>query len=586
MLKKFFVAVCGTITGLWITILVLLLALMMMAGSLFSDSVAAVNDNSILYLDLSGEVYEYEQDSDIVTMLEEGTGNAQSFIDMINAIRRSANDSKIKCIYVNAGALAIGQAQLEELNQALRDFKKSGKKIYAYGDAYSQSCYLAASVADAIYLNPVGLVDVHGVGTTVPFFTGLLDKLGVKMQVIKVGSFKSAVEPYILTQMSDSARLQTRQFVDTIWNFYTGAVAQNRGITPTKVNVWADSMMVTWNSGRDLEAKAVTALKYRREVENELRTLCGKASDEDLPLVTPSEYMAFYANEYAAADADHVAVLVAEGEIYDIGKTGIVSETFVSEILRLADDDHVKGLLMRVNSPGGSAFASEQIWSALEYFKSKGKPYYVSMGDYAASGGYYISCGADRIYADRTTLTGSIGVFGLIPDFSGLVTDKLGITFSSVSSGPNSTVSVLQPLSPDQLQAMQNHVDDIYNVFVERVSKGRGLTPEQVRHIAEGRVWVGGKAVQLKLVDEIGGLSAALSAMLKKCSLDRYDYRIYPKFEAGLLQQLIRQSENIEILQQGSMRFDAESLRALMIVDRLKKQNPVQARMEDIKVDF
>lgn len=587
MLKRFFIAVCGTITGLWISGIVLVLALLMVAGAQFSVKTSSVNDNSILYLDLSGEVIEHNRNADVLTMLQEGTGQAPVLIDMLNSVRRAANDSKIKAIYINAGSAAIGVAQLEELLGELREFKKCGKKIFAYADSYSQSDYLLASVADNIYLNPVGMLDVHGVGSTYPFFTGLLDKLGIKVQVIKVGSFKSAVEPYILKEMSDSARLQTRQFVDTIWNFYSGAVAQNRSVEPAVVNEWADSLIMTWKAEKVLNAKAVTALKYRREVEAELLSVCGKSADDDLPLITPAEYMAFYANEYAGADADHVAVLFAEGDIVDSGKGGIVGETMVPEILSLADDNHVKGLVLRVNSGGGSAFASEQIWEALEYFKSKDKPLYVSMGDYAASGGYYISCGANRIYADRTTLTGSIGVFGMIPDFSGLVTDKLGVNFSSVGSGPNAGfMSVMKALTPEQRRAMQNFVENTYSVFVGRVSEGRGIDEAEVRRIAEGRVWVGGKAVELKLVDEIGGLQQALAAMLKECRLDRYEYRLYPQVEEDFWQKLVRQSGNLEALQQGSLRFDAESLRAVMLVDRLKTQNPVQARMPEVEVNL
>ncbi|MDE6131493.1 MAG: S49 family peptidase, partial [Muribaculaceae bacterium] len=309
MLKKFFIAVCGTITGVWISVCLLVLVGIMVAGSLVAKngSETVVNDNSLLYLDLSGEVFEHEQDSDWITMLQEGVSDSPTLADMLNSLKRAASDSKIKAVFINAGGSAMGQAQREELLKAIREFKKSGKAVYAYADSYAQGDYLVASAADYIYMNPVGLLDVHGIGATVPFFTGLLDKLGIKVQVVKVGSFKSAVEPYILTQMSDSARLQTRQFVDTIWNFYAESVADNRGLTPRAVNGWADSLIMTWSSGKVLESKAVTALKYRRQVEDELRKLCGKKADENLPLVTPSEYMAFYAGEYAKSGSDHVA---------------------------------------------------------------------------------------------------------------------------------------------------------------------------------------------------------------------------------------------------------------------------------------
>ena len=363
----------------------------------------------------------------------------------------------------------------------------SGKWVYAYSDNYGEGDYVIATTADCIALNPVGSIDIHGLGGMSPFFKGLLDKLGVKMQIIKVGTYKSAVEPYILTSMSQPAKEQMQQYIDSIWGYLVNTMAYNRQISSDTIRAMASQMISTREAPTFIADGLADTLVYKRESDNILRDYLGLEEKQDLRLITPIEYLTAKELTKFNSERKHIAVLYAIGEISDSGKEGIVGPDMVNQIVALADDDNVRGMVLRVNSPGGSAFASEQIWESLEYFKSKDKPLYISMGDYAASGGYYISCGGDSIFADQTTITGSIGVFGMIPDFSGLVTDKLGVTFTTVETNPNAVgISGFEPMSPAQQAAMQQSVDNIYELFTRRVAEGRGLEQDYVKSIAEG----------------------------------------------------------------------------------------------------
>ena len=314
-----------------------------------------------------------------------------------------------------------------------------------------------------------------------------------------------------------------------------------------------------------------------------LRDLTDVDRGNDLRLVSPAAYMESHKNKLASASDKHIAVLYAVGDIVDSGEGGIVGSTMVPQILDLADDDDVAALVLRVNSGGGSAFASEQIWEALEYFKSKDKPLYVSMGDYAASGGYYISCGADRIYADATTLTGSIGVFGMIPDLSGLVTGKLGVTFSTVASSPNATfMTVTGPMTAGQKASMQRHVEDTYDLFTSRVAEGRGMSVDSVKAIAEGRVWIGSSALELGLVDKLGSLNDAVSELASEIDLDPDQWVAYPDVKNDLLERLLEETSQLQ--SKGGITLDSEMLRWLLVAKRISDMEPVQARMPEIVI--
>lgn len=577
----------GSIAGFWISIFICVLVGISLIGALAAsmgkESKPVVDSGSVLYIDLAGNIPERLQPMDFWQIIQESEEDGEALNDIVNSIRSAKSDKKIEGIYINAAGALIGTAAIEEIMQALGEFKQSDKWIYAYGDSYSQADYLICSVADSIFLNPVGSVDMHGVAMQIPFMKGLFDKIGVKMNVTRVGTFKSAVEPYISETMSEASRLQSQIMLDSIWNYAVSTVSANRKVSATNVNMWADSLIALWPTKTVLASKAVTSLKYRRSAEASIRENLGLYEDDDIPFVTPSEYMA--AQKSVSNDKKHIAVLYAVGDIVDSGKGGIVGETMVPEIVALADDDNVGALVLRVNSGGGSAFASEQIWEALEYFKSKGKPFYVSMGDYAASGGYYISCGADKIYADHTTLTGSIGVFGMIPDFSGLATDKLGVTFATVQTNPNAAFpSLYTGVTPAQMAALQKSTENTYDIFTSRVAKGRGISQDSVKVIAEGRVWTGGDALRIGLVDKIGTLNATIKAISEKSGIDADKVIAYPTVDSKILDQILMEARKIE--NYGSLKIDAKCARILAILDHLQHMNHVQTRMPEIRINY
>lgn len=591
MLKKFFITMLGTMAGFWISLGLLVLCGLALAvsaiGGAISENTPKVKKESVLVIDLRGVVEERFQPKSLMNFLQDSEQNAPTLDELLTAVRQAINDKKIDGIYLKCKGSAMGAASREELLEALRDFSNAGKWIVAYSDNYGQGDYFLATCADSLILNPMGSVDIHGLGGSISFFTGLLDKLGVKMQIVKVGTYKSAVEPYILKQMSDPARRQTQQYIDTVWSYMARNIAENRGIEKSAVTAMASDYM-SYRSGQVfVDSALVTSLAYERSVDDVMREILGKDKDEDINFVSLSDYIQSDAvkNMFGKMEQNHIAVYYAFGEIVDSGSEGIVGPDMVSDIVSLADDDNVRGLILRVNSPGGSAFASEQIWEALEYFKSKDKPYYVSMGDYAASGGYYISCGADRIFADYTTLTGSIGVFGMIPDFSGLVTDKIGITFSTVETNPDgASYNGMHPLSEGQYAALQKSVESVYDTFTGRVAAGRDMDVDSVKAIAEGRVWIGIDALNLGLVDEIGSLHSAIEYMAAELDISSDHIVAYPENEEKMWMTILRQSGEFSKADM-SMPYDAKTLQVLSVVKKLRTLNPVQARMEPIVLE-
>lgn len=585
MLKRFFVSMLGTMAGLWISLFLLfiggMIAVGVAIGSGSGDSMVKVEKHSALYFNLSGEVYDRTQPADFLQLLQQVENDAPTLEDMIRSLELAADDDKIEGLYLNCSGAGIGMASREELIEAIARFKESGKWIYAYSDSYSQGDYVIATTADCVALNPIGSIDIHGLGGMTPFFKGLLDKIGVKMQIIKVGTYKSAVEPYILTSMSEPAREQMQQYIDSIWSYLAETVSVNRNIPEDSVRAMASQLISTREAKTFISDGLADTLLYKRQSDELLREYCGIRSDEELQLVTPADYLSVKNISDFNSAKDHIAVLFAIGEISDSGKDGIVGPDMVNQIIELADDEHVRGMVFRVNSPGGSAFASEQIWEALEYFKSKDKPLFVSMGDYAASGGYYISCGADSIFADETTITGSIGVFGMIPDFSGLVTDKLGVNFSAVETNENAIgLTGFRAMTPEQHAAMQKSVEDIYDLFTGRVAAGRGLEQDYVKSIAEGRVWIGTAALGLGLVDAIGSLDTTIEALADETGLDSKDIVRYPKTESSVWEQLLRQSGGLDQLKAAG--YDIETMKYIDIVRRMRTANPMQARIEPI----
>ena len=573
----------GSLTAIWISA-----GLMFVLFFVFIGVVAAMGDteskveikkHSILHVKLSGELIERPVASNFWEEVY-GLGNSTVALSEVNdAIRNAANDKKIECMLLDLDGSVGGIAMRTDIVDAIREFKKSGKKVIAYADSYSQGDYYFASLADEIYVNPVGAVDIHGLSTQNLFFKGALDKLGVKMQIVKVGTYKSAVEPYILTEMSEANREQTSLFLNNIWGNMTGTIAEARGTNAETVNQWADSLIMCANPTFYVDNNIATSLEYRADVIKKLKKLTGKDEDESLALVTPKQYCSSTTLEHQKSNKNKIAVLYAVGAINDAGSEGIVGPRMVDEIEKLIDDDDNAGLVLRVNSPGGSAFASEQIWEALQRYKKTDRPFYVSMSDYAASGGYYISCSADTIFAQPTTITGSIGIFGMIPCIEGLLTDHLGVTTSTVQTNPNATMSIMSPLNPVQMAKLQQNVNRGYETFVGRCAEGRKMSVDQIKAIAEGRVWDGSEALSLGLVDRMGNLNDAVQAMADALGFDDYEVVTYPKLKLTFWEQMeeLQREGAIRAMIPQSMN---EEYKMYQEVKSLTEQPSVQARME------
>ncbi len=585
MLKKFFIAMLGSMAGLWLSLLFFIVlvisAVGMIIGSALSKTSVPSYDRGILCINLSGAIAERQGEQSINEMIINGISKSETFTDIVTAIRLAASDKKIEGIYLECSGSELGLASRSEIVDALNKFKESDKFIYAYADNYEQGDYYIACGADSIFVNPVGMINVHGLSTTTIFYKNLLDKIGVQVQVVKVGAYKSAVEPYILTGMSAPSREQNTIFLTQIWDKLTQDIAESRSVNQEDVNMWADSLSMTWNPERYIARGLATSLRYRSEVEKMLRDKVGLGEDDKLPFVTPSEYMSSAMSKLGHADKAHIAVLYAVGSITENGEDGIASSRLVPEIESLARNKDVKGLVLRVNSPGGSAFASEQIWHALQDFKATGKPFYVSMGDYAASGGYYISCGADKIFADAATLTGSIGIFGIIPNAEGLLHGKLGLNFDVVETNRNANFpNFVNPMTPQQAAAMQRYVERGYETFVDRVSKGRDMSVDSVKLIGGGRVWDGMSALRIGLVDEIGGLNAAVQALASELNTGADNYVCYPQSTSTWYERIIAEQLDIDIKAQG---IDAAQIKqCLEVAQAIKNLDPLQARMETL----
>ena len=535
MMKKFILIVCGSFVGAFLAFLFFMFAAMIMSfgimgsmASMGSKKAVTVGKHSILKIDLGTSISERGGNDPINMMSLMQGGGLESSLGLntlVSAVENAAENDKVEGIYLECNGVSAAPATLEKVRKVLKEFKKSGKWIAAYGhEGINQADYYLASVADSIYLNPVGAVDLHGMGGMTPYMKKLLDKVGIEMQIVRVGTFKSAVEPYMLDDMSEANRLQTEHYLGVIWNEMRDSIAKDRKLQSAALNTLCDSVVVTFDAKRLLQEKLVDKLVYRNEMEDILRARTKVDKKDDLNYVSPDDL----ADDLeASAGGDHIAVVYAVGEIdgsSSLGSSeeGIVSDKLCETILKLKDDDNVKGMVFRVNSPGGSAFGSEQIWKAIMDFKAAGKPVAVSMGDYAASGGYYISCCADRIFAERTTITGSIGIFGMIPCASELIENKLGVHMASVKTNENADMTgVYKKLTPAQTAALQNMINEGYELFTKRCADGRHVTQDSIKQIAEGRVWDGITAKQIGLVDEFGGIAEAVAWVANKAKLGK-----------------------------------------------------------------
>lgn len=553
MMKKFILTVCGSLVGAFLALVVFGLCAVAVSFSIMAafakSEVQSIQDHSMLYIKLSGPIAERSADvsgaASVMAMVQ-GQEGSSSLSDMVKAIEVAKTEKKIKGIYLDCQGAQASAATMRSLRNALLDFKAcSHKPVIAYGyQGYSQGDYYVATVADSVLLNPVGAVDVHGLAAVTPYFKTLLDKVGVKMQILRVGTYKSAVEPFMLDSISPANREQQSLFLGNVWRVMAGEMARSRDIAPAQFNAMADSLMLTMTAPALKASKLIDGTCYKPEMEDKIRRIAGLEQDDDLRLASPELVASHYDN---GSNKDGiVAVVYAVGEID--GSDGpmadgenIDSEKLVATIEELRNDDDVKGLVLRVNSPGGSAFGSEQIWRALEQFKRAGKIFAVSMGDYAASGGYYISCGAQRIFADSTTITGSIGIFGMIPCAQELIENKLGVHMGVVKTNANADMAtdygiVSKAMTPVQLAAMQNYINRGYDLFTQRVASGRGVSQDSIKKIAQGRVWDGISARRIGLVDQFGSLADAVDWVAKKASLNTgyYEVKEYPDLEVDL----------------------------------------------------
>ena len=525
-MKEFFKYVLATVVGIMLVgIFSFFMGLMMLVSLAISDNQKPmIEDNSILRISLSGTISDRASSNPWAILLGNDLAEQQGLDDMIKAIKVASEDEDIKGIYIEGGMLQSDFATLQELRKALLDFKESGKFIIAYGENYTQGAYYVASVADKVLVNPSGMVDWHGLAAQPVFYKDLMEKVGVKMQIFRVGTYKSAVEPYMLSGMSPANREMTQSMLNNLWGNICKEVSASRRISTDSLNAYADRYQALAEPSNYVKQKLVDGFAYIDEVRQTLRNQLG---GQKVNLVEASELAKLYEE---GSSSSKIAVYYASGEIFGAegnmnGLNGeqIIGKNVVEDLDALANDKDVKAVVLRVNSPGGSAYASEQIWHAVELLKKK-KPVVVSMGGYAASGGYYISCGADYIISEPTTLTGSIGIFGMVPDASGLLEGKLGLHFDAVSTNK---AYDLEPatghLSPAAGAAMQAYVDRGYKLFISRVAAGRHMTAQRVNEIGQGRVWTGQQALALKLVDRLGTLDDAIVEAAKRAKLIDYE---------------------------------------------------------------
>lgn len=549
-------------------------------GSANTAATTKVQKHSLLHIDLGTTITERATPADQFASLFGNEETVTPLNTLLAAIRYAATDKDIEGIYLGLNGCNCGMAQAQEITRALKEFANSDKLIVAYGQNITQGDYFLASMADELYVNPIGMVDIHGLETTVMFYKGLLDKLGIDVQVVKVGTFKSAVEPFILTSMSPANRLQTETFLNNIWRYMTKTMGTDRGLTAAEMNQIAESACYSQDLKWYEDHKLVDGGKYENEIIERLAELTVRGRNYDPNLVDFDSYVAARKiPPFPTKGKKRIAVLYAVGSIVDTGEEGIVGDKMVPEINNLIRNDDIDGLILRVNSGGGSAFASEQIWEALKRFKTEtGKPFYVSMSDYAASGGYYISCGADKIFAENLTLTGSIGIFGLIPSIDGFLSDHLGITTETVATNPEGLFpGILKNMTPSQRNAMQRYVERGYELFTSRVAEGRGLSIDSVKAIAEGRVWDGKTALKIGLVDKLGGLDEALAEMTNELEAVQCGVEVFPKPEFNFWSQL---NGVIPSLKAQIIKSELGDLYPLYEAgNSLKELSPVEARI-------
>lgn len=561
---------------LWFVMIFSVMGLVATIGS-GTDEKKTISENSILHLNLNGVIQERSTELELPPMFSDYALKEIGLDRIMTAIDKAAKNPKIKGIYLESGLLQCGYATAQQIRTKLQDFKKSGKFVYAYSDLYAQNGYFLSTVADTLVTNPSGMIELKGLSSTSMFFKGALDKLGIQMQIFKVGTYKSAVEPFTETKMSDANREQMTMLLSNFWSVILDSVSVSRGVPVAELNKYASEGIMLKEQKDLLSSKLVDKLLYRDEFNALLKTKMGIAQDKKLKLVSISD-MAKNSDiiDDNQKSRNTIALVYAVGEIDGTSTPKVDTRKLSEEIFKIKADSSIKAVVLRVNSPGGSAFGSEQVWYALSELK-KVKPFVVSMGDYAASGGYYISCDANWIFAEPTTLTGSIGIFGILPNTKGL-TDKLGLNFDVVQTNPIANFpSMTSPVSAEERMLMQRNVERGYELFTRRCAEGRKMPVESILKVAEGRVWSGVKAKELGLVDELGGMDMALAKAASLANLKDYKVKDYPK-KKEFFDQLLEDYGLAAVTRLTSV-LGGDYFKEYLIINNIKDMDPVQARL-------
>ena len=585
-MKDFIKNVLATMVGMFGFFIVMgVIGMMSIIGMIASGNAAQnVEKNSVFVLNLSGTISEQGSENPLSMFTGDNSLNS-GLNDILSSIKKAKANDDIKGIYIEAGALMTNYATLQEIRNALADFRKSGKWIVAYGDFYTQGAYYVASVADKVYINPKGIVDWHGIGAQTMFYKDFMAKFGVKWEVVKVGTFKSATETFTEEKMSDANRLQTQTFIDGTWRNVCDAVSKSRGISVDSLNSYADSYLALQATETLVKAKMVDGMMYGDQVKDAVKKIMKLDKDDDIAQLTLNDMLNV---KDGKVEGSEIAVYYAEGDIVQDPKAAtmfgnnnyIASRKVCKDLEDLMNDDDVKAVVVRINSGGGDAYASEQMWHQMSELR-KVKPVVVSMGDYAASGAYYMSAPASWIVAQPNTLTGSIGIFAVIPDFSGLVTSKLGVRFDEVKTNRNSTFGNLmaRPFNAEEKAMLQASVNRGYSLFRQRVAEGRRLPVESVEKIAQGRVWLATDALNIKLVDQLGGIDDAVKKAAQLAKLKDYYTSDYPAAASWMDNLLNSMSSSGTYLDEQLRQTLGDFYQPFTVLRSIDKREAIQARI-------
>jgi protease-4 len=585
--KMMFASVVGAFVAISVTTLIGFVMLMGIISSVGNSSSVYVpkSDEKVFRLSLKGSLSDLSTENPLGSLF--GSESPLSLADVLSAIEKAKENDRIEGIYLDVTYLSTGTASVDAIRRALTDFRESGKFVVAYADDYTQRCYYLSSVADKVFLNPQGMLKLAGLASQTTFYRGLLKKAGIEMQVFKVGTYKGAVEPFMLDKLSDENRAQITSYQQGIWNNIAGNIAAARSISRDKVNDFADSGHAFSAAEKAVEYGLVDELKYREDAENYIKELVGVKPDKKLKTISLAKMKNVKKKnperKNPAKTGNQIAVVYAEGEIITsdnmppaYSQVNFITEKLVDELIKLKKDDDVKAVVLRVNSPGGSGYVSEQIWKQVKELKES-KTIVVSMGNVAASGGYYISCAANRIISEANTLTGSIGVFGIFPNATGLF-DKLDVTTDVVKTNVYADFGdISRPMRSDEKTLMQGYIERFYDLFLTRCSDGRGMTKEAIDKIAQGRVWTGEQALEIGLVDELGDLDRAIVVAAELADLTDYDVKTVSESNDPLTDYLKKQmGEMKSSVVRNALGGEVELFHLLQTI---KRTSGIQARL-------